>query len=1566
MQHIFKYWKIYSLIRRILLFTFLGLVALIIIIVLLLRVPSVQNWVADKGTTYLSEKLDTRVEVKQVSIDIFNHLVLEGFYIEDHKQDTLLYAGKLEINIGSINPFSKKAKLKNISLSDSYINIYKSADSVFNFAFILDAFKPTAQLTDADTTPTKSKNSSYDLFLNKITFDRTRFKMVDEVGFAKTDIYIDESEIFINRIDLAEHVLALEKIEFNNTSINLRSLFDTIPDIKPESFDTIHIKLGEWAVEATQLSLNNCSFSSFDENSESQTTGLNFGDLGFTNINVDISDILFSGDTLINNINQISLKDKSGFRVDTLRGELLLSPYEVTLKKLLIVTPDSKIRDQFSMSFNTFNDFDRFETEVKWTTNFVNSNISTKDIAYFVPAVAEYDANLKLNAKIYGSLDNLKARDFNASVDNIGGIKGTLDVKGLPNINETFVDLKLEPLYVNMSELDKLLGGNQIPENVLTLGTINYSGRVTGFVYNLVAYGDLNTDQGGVYSDINFRYDPKLQASSFTGKINTSALNVGVIAGEPELLGRVSMNATVDGSVGKNKDAEIKLDAQVNSIEFNKYTYSNIIIDGELKNRSFEGNFSVDDPNIVMAFNGIVDFADSLPNYDFKATVNRANLMQLNFYNQPIVFSTTATMSVTGKTIDDMVGSANFGDLILIKERNIYRLDTLVINSIYENNLKVITANSNLINFTISGDYDVSQLPNTVKNMVNYYTTGIADSLITRQSATYTIDVKNADPLMAIFYPDVKAVRNLTISGNINTVNNEFNTRIRVDKINYKNLAFDTLLLEARTADNKLEFFGKLNSSSINTTTKIPVLRIEGNFAQNNLSYNLKVGKDTDSNRINLFGDIGFRDSLIAFNILPSEIYFQNEKWDILPNNSLQYVDNNIIADNFTLSSGEKYISLTSNADEKYGTVLKLDVKNIPIGELAEAYILPGEEISGKLDAKATIANVLKAPSFFGGATINNLALNSIELGDLTINASMIQPNNKLKFNSNLSGENGFSTDGYYVFSDVDSIGVTVDLRRTKLLIVEPFMTGILSEMEGEITGKLEVEGPLTRPEMKGSLNIRDGGTQIDYLGVNYYWDELAIAIDKNKISIPKITITDRLKNTGTLEGEVTYSNFSNWNFIGLKLNSEHIILMETNAKQNPDFYGYAIGSIDASITGKLDALNIAVNTSMQEGTQVILPTAGSGNVTKHDFIRFIDKSDTIKITIDELNLSIVTIDLVLNATPEAEIKILLNSDGTEFLTGKGFGQLKIKANSLGTVDIDGLYRITEGLYDFSFQGLFRKPFNVVSGSTIKFNGDPFEADLDITAMYLAKNVLTSTLTGLDNQEKTNVNVLIKVTGKLGSPVIDFDIEIPKTIGSNNGEFQRKIQEIEADENELNKQVFGLLITNSFLPQDLSTFNAVSSTASSTMNDFVSNQLTTYFQSVLDQFLKDTEIDIGYDQIQTGAIDFTADQGKKIDVALQREINEKIIVKVGTTYYDFASGVATENTSSIAGDFEIEYLLSDDGRVRAKAFRISEYDAIIAKNDVKTGIGLSYTKDFDKIKELFQWGKKNEVDSLGY
>jgi translocation and assembly module TamB len=74
-------------------------VLLFLIVALLIRVPSIQTKIVHFATSFISNKTDTRVEIGSVSIAFPKSVVIEGIYLEDLNQDTLIHAGKATVNI---------------------------------------------------------------------------------------------------------------------------------------------------------------------------------------------------------------------------------------------------------------------------------------------------------------------------------------------------------------------------------------------------------------------------------------------------------------------------------------------------------------------------------------------------------------------------------------------------------------------------------------------------------------------------------------------------------------------------------------------------------------------------------------------------------------------------------------------------------------------------------------------------------------------------------------------------------------------------------------------------------------------------------------------------------------------------------------------------------------------------------------------------------------------------------------------------------------------------------------------------------------------------------------------------------------------------------------------------------------------------------------------------------------------------------------------------------------------------------------------------------------------------
>ena len=179
---------------------FIGLFALFFIAWLLIQQPIVQTWLVQKTTQILSENLQTKATVERVNIRFFKTLLLENIYIEDRRQDTLLFAEELSANIGLLSIFQNEIYLNDIGIKGANINLLQpETDTVFNYQFLIDAFSSDEPKSD---TPWK---------------------------FGLGELYIQNTDFTLKNESIGTHLTA----QFNNFLIMIenRSTFDRLQKI---------------------------------------------------------------------------------------------------------------------------------------------------------------------------------------------------------------------------------------------------------------------------------------------------------------------------------------------------------------------------------------------------------------------------------------------------------------------------------------------------------------------------------------------------------------------------------------------------------------------------------------------------------------------------------------------------------------------------------------------------------------------------------------------------------------------------------------------------------------------------------------------------------------------------------------------------------------------------------------------------------------------------------------------------------------------------------------------------------------------------------------------------------------------------------------------------------------------------------------------------------------------------------------------------------------------------------------------------------------------------------------
>jgi hypothetical protein len=410
--------------------------------------------------------------------------------------------------------------------------------------------------------------------------------------------------------------------------------------------------------------------------------------------------------------------------------------------------------------------------------------------------------------------------------------------------------------------------------------------------------------------------------------------------------------------------------------------------------------------------------------------------------------------------------------------------------------------------------------------------------------------------------------------------------------------------------------------------------------------------------------------------------------------------------------------------------------------------------------------------------------------------------------------------------------------------------------------------------------------------------------------------------------------------------------VLNTNASQNELYYGRAFASGLIHIHGPEDNIVMDISARTNRGTQVFLPLAFSGEVAENNFITFVTRDTTLVTqSFPEPRIAGINLNFELEVTPEAEVQLIFDSQIGDIIRGRGTANLNLEINSLGAFNMYGEYQIEEGDYLFTLQNLINKRFRIEQGGIIRWTGDPNDADVDLRASYRLRTSLYDLVADVDTSDvyrrRMPVDCVLILEDKLFNPNITFDIYLP---GSDEGT-REMVERLITTEQEMNRQVFSLLVLNRFLPTTTDQYNtALGYGVGSTSSELLSNQLSNW----LSQISSDFDIGVNYrpgDEISS----------QEVEVALSTQLFDDRVIIDGNVGVAGTHPTGTQRASNIIGDVNIEVKITPEGKFRIKAFnRSNTFDVLNTNSPYTQGVGLFYRKEFDSLRELFGQSRQLE------
>lgn len=1286
--------------------------------------------------------------------------------------------------------------------------------------------------------------------------------------------------------------------------------------------------------------------------------------LDLKNINIVASDFNVIGPEVAAKIKTLSLTEDSLFTIKNLSSDFAYTVNGIELKNLILETKDSKIIGDVDLNHGgkLYSDF---YNDVVITANLKDSELSTNDLNSFYN---EFGANqiISINGDIKGTLNDftLNNAKLNSGSTRLSGDFKFKDLlQGNNSYAITMINHSVTTSFFELRRLMPRVLGAVLPVELKTLGTFTFKGNTSVSSQDLITDSNIRTDIGNVTANLILGNISDFDNAFYSGVVKLTQFNLGKVTGTTSL-GKVTADVKIEGRGFTQNTVNTTIDGTVSSFTFQGYDYRTIIVSGTLKKPLFNGNLTIDDPNLKLNFSGLVDVSKDFNQYDFEANVDFAELNKLNLIKRDSVsvFAGKIVMDMDGTTLDDVKGTINFTQTFYQNEHDDFYFDDFNIISSFQEDVRTIEIKSpDIINGNITGKFLVEDIPNLFRNGIgNIYANFIPNEVTNDQYIDYEFVVYNK--IIDLFVPDLQLGENTRVKGSVSSDESKF-------KLNFKSpeiLVFKNYLGKVNVQidnDNPLYntyisvdsvYTGVYNIKDLSVINKTlnDTMYIRSEFkggTQQDDLFNLSL-----YHTINPEGKsvVGVKKSDITYK---ENVWYINEKNNNLNKVVFDDTFKNIRVDSLVLNHNNEIIQMAGVLRDSTYKNIRINFTDVNIGNLVppiDSLRLAGN-INGKLDF------VQKNKSYYPNSklTIDNVEINDIEFGDLNLRISGNEDLTKYKINTSLINNDikSISAVGEIdVSPKYPQINLNVALNDLNMQAFSPFGADVITDIRGNISGNANVSGNYNSPNVLGRFTMQKGGLRVVELNTDFnIADNTQIVVTKNKLEIGLTDITDTKYNTkGTFSGNATHHNFGKWE---LNLNiaaPERLLVLDTPPDDEALYYGTAFISGSAGISGPINELEIDVVATTEEGTTFKIPLSDTESIGDDSFIKFLSPEEKQARISGETYISEelkgLKLEFDLDINNKAEVEVVVDKVNNSTLKGRGAGTLLIRINTLGAFQMWGDFQVYEGTYDFRYGGVIQKSIQVVPGGNINWDGSPERARLDISAKYATEANPSILLDNPSVNSKIPVEVIVDLKGEIIHPDLSFNVNFPRVSSTVRSELEYKLQ----NEEQKQKQALFLLASGSFVNDNYESSNAFSGTLVERVSGIV-NEL------FADQ---DGKFRVGLDY-STGSNTPNQETADRVGITLSTQINERILIngKVGVP-------VGGVNETAIAGDIEVQWLVNEDGSLRMNFFnRQAELQFIGEDQIFEQGAGVSYSVDFDTFSELVNklFNKKLTLESDG-
>ena len=302
----------------------------------------------------------------------------------------------------------------------------------------------------------------------------------------------------------------------------------------------------------------------------------------------------------------------------------------------------------------------------------------------------------------------------------------------------------------------------------------------------------MRTSLGDVKTDLKLSADKSKGLFAYSGAVKTTDFKLGELLAN-EQLGEITFNLDVHGRHITNQRPTVELKGLIASIDYSRYRYENITLDGEYKRGGFNGKVALDDPNGSVYLNGDVNVTSKVPTFNFLAVVHKVRPHDLNLTTKyaDAEFSLKLRANFTGGSIEEMIGEINVDSLEFRAPDKEYFMKNMNIRATKKNDENQLKLTSEFLTADVEGKFQYHTLPASILNIMRKYIPSLIlppkKEFETHNNFQFDIHIYNTDILSTIFDIPLTIYTHSTLKGYFNDPLQRLRVEGYFPRLQYKN-----------------------------------------------------------------------------------------------------------------------------------------------------------------------------------------------------------------------------------------------------------------------------------------------------------------------------------------------------------------------------------------------------------------------------------------------------------------------------------------------------------------------------------------------------------------------------------------------------------------------------------------------------------------------------------------------------------------------------------------------------------------------------------------------------------